>query len=496
MNPMHRLYGVTTLTVVTLLLLTGPPAWALLGDVDGSGRIDGMDLILFAHTFGSLEGQERYTLSADFNQTGDVDGLDLIILANNFGMDRAEEARIEFVPGEVLVRFITGTDEGRVGQILAAENGVSSRYYPRSGIHLVSYNNGLSEEVTAARLMVNGEVEFAERNLICRPSWRPNDTYFPRQWNFEQIRMEEAWDINRGGHPGVIVAVIDSGVAYENYAQFGQATDLVGVNFVHPYDFVDDESHANDEDGHGTHVCGTIAQTTNNGFGSTGVAFNCSIMPLRVVGPEGTATHVNIGEAIRWAADHGAQIANMSLGGSSSSSSVTTALAYGLQRGLLCFASSGNEADEPDYTPFVDFPARAANCVAVGATRIDRTRSYYSSYGPQMELMAPGGDTRSFVDQNNDGYPDGVVQQSLGGGWNSFRFYWWQGTSMACPHAAGLAALIVSMGTVEPTAVRNLLRETAVDLGTTGFDDEYGWGLIDARAALERADQGGSGWID
>ncbi len=494
MNPTHRLLGATALTFVILLLISGPPARALLGDVDGSGRIDGMDLIFFAHTFGTLEGDERYTLSADFNQTGEIDGLDLIILANNFGTNAAEEARIEFVPGEVLVKFAGNTGADQMQQILARENARVEKVYQRCGVHLITFNNGLSEEVTAARLMSNQAVEYAERNLICRPSWRPNDPLFNNQWNFQQIEMEAAWDINRGGIPSVIVAVIDSGVAYENFNQFGRAPDLAGVNFVHPFDFVDNNTHANDQDGHGTHVCGTIAQSTNNGYGSTGIAFNCSIMPLRVVGSEGTATHGDIAEALRWAADHGARIANMSLGGTGGTSTVSNALRDTFNQGMLSFASNGNDADDPDWNTGIDFPANDTNCVAVNATRLDRTRSYYSQYGSGAELSAPGGDTR--VDQDGDGHTDGVVQESYGNSFNTFRFYWWQGTSMASPHAAGVGALIASMGVTEPTVIRNLLRETAVDAGPAGYDEEYGYGIVNARAAMLRLAEGGSGWID
>ncbi len=493
MNPIHRLIGVTALTLTIVLLISSPPVMALLGDVDGSGRIDGMDLILFAHTFGSLEGDERYELSADFNQTGDIDGLDLIILANNFGTNTAEEARIEFVPGEVLVKF-AGTSDDRIREILARENAQVKKQYPRCGVHLVTFNNGLTEEVTAARLMVHQEVEYAERNLICRPSWRPNDPLFINQWNFQQLDMEAAWDLNRGGSPSVIVAVIDSGVAYENFGEFGRAPDLAGVNFVHSWDFVDNDSHANDQDGHGTHVTGTIAQATNNGYGSTGVAFNSSIMPLRVVGPEGTATHGDIAEALRWAGDHGAKIANMSLGGTGGTSTVSGALRDTFNQGMLSFAANGNDANDPDWSTGIDFPANDTNCVAVGAIRYDRTRSYYSQYGSAAELSAPGGDTR--VDQDGDGFTDGVVQETYGNSFNTFRFYWWQGTSMASPHAAGVAALIASMGVSQPSAIRNLMRESTEDLGPAGYDEQYGYGLINARIALAQLSDGGSGWID
>ncbi len=494
MNPKHRLPGVATLTLAILLMLTASPALALLGDVDGSGRIDGMDLILFAHTFGTLDGDDRYALSADFNQTGDIDGLDLIILANNFGTDEAEAASIEFVPGEVLVKFVAGTGDQQMQQVLSRENAEVKRIYPLCGVHLITFNNGLNEEVTAARLMASQAVEYAERNLLCRISWRPNDPLFSDQWNFEQISMESAWDLNRGGNSSVIVAVIDSGVAYENYGQYGRAPDLAGVNFVHPWDFVDNDAHANDIDGHGTHVTGTIAQTTNNGYGPAGIAFNCSIMPLRVVGDQGTASQANIAEALRWAVDHGASIANMSLGSSSGGSTMRSALADSLSAGMLSFAASGNDADDPNWNTGVDFPGHDSNCVAVGATNLHRTRSYYSNYGPAMELVAPGGDTRR--DDDNDGHPDGIVQETYNNSFNSFRFHWWQGTSMACPHAAGVAALIASMGVDNPNAIRSLLRDTANDLGPTGFDEEYGHGLVNAREALIRLSEGGSGWID
>jgi serine protease len=333
------------------------------------------------------------------------------------------------------------------------------------------------------------EVEYAEPNYFAHATILPNDEYYHYQWHLDNptyggIQTEEAWDISTGS--GVTIAVIDTGIAYENYRQgrkqYYQAPDLANSCFVSGYDFVNRDSHPNDDNSHGTHVAGTVAQSTNNAIGVAGVAFKSCLMPLKVLDRNGKGTYSNISSAIRWAADHGAQVINLSLGGSSASKTLEDALAYAYHKGVTIIASAGNESKNT-----LSYPAAYdAYVIAVGATRWDETLAYYSNYGSSLDLVAPGGDLN--VDQNSDGYPDGVLQNTFNPNTKNtkdFGYWFFQGTSMAAPHVSGVAALLIANGNATtPAQIRAVLQETAEDLGTAGPDDSYGYGLVDAQAAL------------
>ena len=333
------------------------------------------------------------------------------------------------------------------------------------------------------------DVEYAEPNYIAKASLVPDDTYYSLQWHFSNgvyggIHTEPAWDVSSG--TGVVVAVVDTGVAYEDYQnglqKYYLAPDLANTCFVGGYDFVENDTHANDDNSHGTHVAGTVAQSTNNGKGVAGVAFSSCIMPVKVLDKNGSGTYANVADGIRFAADNGAKVINLSLGGPSPASYLEEALAYAYGKGVTIVAAAGN-----DGTNTISYPAAYDSyAVAVGATRYDETRAFYSNYGTNLDIMGPGGDLN--VDQNGDGYADGVLQNTFNPNTKNradLGYWFFQGTSMATPHVAGVAAMVISKGNATtPTQVRQALEQSAEDLGASGRDDIYGYGLVNAQAAL------------
>lgn len=337
------------------------------------------------------------------------------------------------------------------------------------------------------------DVIYAEPNFVVRALMEPNDNYYKYQWHLDNlsgsgVNAEEAWDISDGS--GAVVAVIDTGVAYENYKRYVQAPDLANTCFVEGYDFVNNDIHPNDDNSHGTHVAGTIAQSTNNNLGVAGLAYSACLMPVKVLDRNGEGFVDDVAEGIIFAADHGAQVINLSLGGNEPSETLENALAHAYNKEVTIVAAAGNNSSDNSFYP----AAYNDYVIAVGATRYDKTLSYYSNYGPDLDLVAPGGQlyiegTDIMFDQNDDDYWDGVLQQTfdpVSKNVRDFSYYFFQGTSMAAPHVAGAAALLIANGNaVTPDEVRTALQNTAQDLGTTGRDDIYGHGLIDAFAALQ-----------
>jgi len=405
----------------------------------------------------------------------------------------------EYVPGEIIVKFKPGT-RGDVIANLNSKHGTSVlSTSPFAGFKRLRIPRGRTLAQMVEIYKRNPNIEYAELNYIAHAHLVPNDpSYNPYQWHLDNveyggINMESAWDIETGD-PNVIVAVIDTGVAYEDYTEeipiggsgryryviYEQAPDLAQTNFVTGYDFVNDDEHPVDDEGHGTHVTGTIARSTNNGIGVAGVAFNCSIMPIKVLDSRGFGTYADIADGIYYASNNGAGVINMSLGGSTGSITLEDAIAYAYGKGVTVVCSSGNNSSASD----VLYPAAYNDyCIAVGATRYDEEVAYYSTGGPSLDLTAPGGDVT--VDLNGDGSGDGVLQQTFGNDPTDWGYWFYQGTSMAAPHVSGVAALLISNGVATtPDEVRQVLQSTAEDKGATDWDPAYGWGIVDAYAAL------------
>lgn len=227
-----------------------------------------------------------------------------------------------FVPGEILVKFHSGVPAGVIGSI-NAEHGASILKVSPWGFMRVGIPKGRSVTEMVQVYSKNPNVRHAQPNSICQVVMSPNDPLYSLQWHLDNpeyggINMESAWNLSTGA--GVVVAVLDTGVAYENYDEDGDgnydywlAPDLANTTFVPGYDFINNDSHPNDDDSHGTHVTGTIAQSTDNNLGVAGVAFDASIMPVKVLGGLG-GTAFSVANGIYFAADNGADVINMKIG--------------------------------------------------------------------------------------------------------------------------------------------------------------------------------------
>lgn len=348
-----------------------------------------------------------------------------------------------------------------------------------------------------ARLRESPEVLWAAPDPIwsARFQARPapqivDDPLFPLQWNLDRIDWEEGFARNPTGGEGVVVAVIDSGVALG----FGgpRAPDLGGVDVLEGVDLVDggpafDEGFALDPDqpstsprfGHGTFVTSQIAAQVDNGLLIAGIAPEVTILPIRALDVLGEGPVSRIVEAINFAVDAGADVVNLSLGGAGTIPALRQAVDRAEQAGVLLVAAAGNEAADPGPPDDVAFPGRIPDVLAVGATTFDGLPATYSNTGPGLDLVAPAGENPSIVRGETRDAVLGVsfLRDPVSGALD-FGAFFATGTSFAAPQVTAAAALIMALGVEDPDAVRFLLQETAVDLGPAGFDPQTGAGLL------------------
>jgi serine protease len=309
------------------------------------------------------------------------------------------------------------------------------------------------------RLSHDPRVEGVEPETVARAFFTPNDPKYTEQWHMQRAGAEQAWDYACG--TGVTVAVVDTGIACYDGDGFMKGTDLAGTTCVAGYNFVAKNDIAADDQGHGTHVAGTIAQTTNNGMGVAGLAHCAKLMPVKVLSARGWGTMADVAEGIRWAADHGAQVINLSLGSSSKSKVVEDAVTHAYKKGVVVVAAAGNSGKS------VGFPAAYAGAIAVSATDKNDAIAWFSSRGPEVAIGAPG---------------VGVTQQTICESGKNKCEQWgvFNGTSMASPHVAGAAAILVGQGITDPDAVKSTLQSTA-----TAKEDKnlFGAGILETGKA-------------
>ena len=335
---------------------------------------------------------------------------------------------------------------------------------------------------------VNG-VEYAEPNRYRETYAIPNDPSFPNQWGLTKINCPAAWDRTTGS-ASVVVAVIDTGIDLDHpelAALLVPGWDMVDLGpspippagFHFEGDFMGRDNDPQDEVGHGTHVAGTIACASNNATGVAGVTWNCRLMPVKVLtrmvnnanpaDVRGVGSAADIAAGIRYAVDHGARVLNLSLGGTVDTMVERDAIAYAIAQGAVVVAAMGNAFQQGNPT---SFPGAYPDVVAVGAINQTDQRAFFSQTGPHIDVAAPGVGVLSTV------WDNGFATMS--------------GTSMASPHVAGVAALILSCNSsLTGAQVADIIRQTARPLRDNPADpvpnDNYGFGCVDAKAAIDRA---------
>ncbi len=335
----------------------------------------------------------------------------------------------------------------------------NSEFSKADHIFVLKGKQALLEKLQSSAL--KDQTEFIEPNYLYQASRRPNDPDYSKQWNMQSINVEAAWDRTKGR--GTTVAVIDTGIS--------SVPDLMQTRLVPGYDFVNDRARADDDHGHGTHVAGTIAQSTNNGLGVTGIAYEAKLMPLKVLSRQGGGTVADIAESIRYAADHKADVINMSLGGGGESKLMREAIEYAHRKGVVIVAAAGNAGRNA-----AEYPARYPHVIGVSALDSVGNKAPYSNFGAGVDISAPGG---SLQGNNADG---GILQNTITPQGDSV-FAAFQGTSMASPHVAGVAALIRATGIRNPDQVEQILKQSALPIQNDSAN-HFGAGKLDAAAAV------------
>jgi len=371
--------------------------------------------------------------------------------ANNNSLPKQEHSRSsknkQWVKGRILVMPRAGLPARAFAKILK-EHGGKARKVGQSDLYIVDLPE-YTEEGAITGLKHHPHIKFAELDRYVEPTLIPDDPYYPNGWHLPRINTPLAWDDSQGEN--ITIAILDSGVDSNH-------PDLA-AKIVPGWNFYDNNANTSDVYGHGTTVAGAAAAFTDNNTGVAGVAGQAKIMPIRVTNTSGWATWSGISNGLIWAADQGARVANVSFLGVPSSSGARSAAQYMKNKGGLVAVSSGNTGGLENYTV-------TTTMIPVSATDGNDNRTSWSSYGNYVMLAAPG---------------LGIWTTRNGGSYGSVS-----GTSFSSPITAGVIALMMAANpAMQNTDIENALFTTAVDLGTSGWDQFYGHGRVDAVAAVQ-----------
>ena len=442
-----------------------------------------------------------------------------------------------YARGRLIVKFREETSASSRQAVLdrVARSATIDARSPYADYDTVRIDPGVDAEAAADALTGREEIVWAQPAYRVHTMMVPNDPlYATRQWNLPLINLERAWDLQPQAGSSITVAVLDTGVAYMNaslienipafrddagvlYPALGRvtipyagATQLMAPGrFVAPHDFIWDTETPLDFDGHGTHVTGTIGQLTNDNVGTAGVAFNVKIMPVKVIdsvwdslfGAPHEGTDDTVAKGIRYAADNGAKVINMSIGRSgppNRAPAVEDAINYAVGKGVFVAIAGGNEFEDGNPLEVIaEIASRTEGAISVAAVDRSKAHAYYSNTASWIEISAPGGSERGFSGFVDRGF---VWQQTFDFNFvetyllppsrytaprfDVLSYIGYIGTSMATPHITGVAAMLMQQGFTDPKAVEAAIERFAVDLGTPGRDNTFGFGLVDARNSL------------
>lgn len=339
--------------------------------------------------------------------------------------------------------------QSRMGRVLQQDS-------PLANVLLLNLQENVDEKTAIRAYESLEEVEYAELNYMYYIFAVPNDAFFSSQYalynsSSQGIDAIGGWDVEEGDN-SVIIAIVDTGIDYTH-------EDLAG-KVIKGYDFANEDFDPKDDNGHGTHVAGIAGAISNNGAGVAGVCPGCSLLAVKAITANGSGVNTWIANGISNAVSLGAKVINLSLGGLDRSHTIQLAVEQAYQRGVVVVAASGNDGGTVPL-----YPAAFPEVIAVGATDRYGEKASFSSYGSHLELAAPGQAIYSTLPGNN--------------------YEAWNGTSMSCPHVAGLAGLLLSRNPgITNEQVRQVLTATAQDLGESGRDSYFGYGRVNALAAL------------
>lgn len=392
-------------------------------------------------------------------------------------------SRIRYAPDRVLVKLRGSVPEGTEEAYLGSLELRSIHRIPGVDLYRAQTPVGLTVRQTLAVLRANPDIAYASPDYRTRTAVTPNDPYFaPYQYNLNNrgivldisptirpqtkahadIKASLTWEETKGD-PDIVIAVLDTGVDRSH-------VELANKVVSPGRDFVNGDEDATDDNWHGTHVAGVAAAETDNGEGIAGVAWNCKVLPVKVMDQDGNGYYSTLIEGITWASDNGAKVINLSVGGEEDDPALKDACRYAFDKGVVIVAAAGNDA------PRVIYPAAYDDYVlAVACTDYNDEWSAFSSSGPEVDVAAPGV------------YILAPVPQSFAGpGYLPYLFA--TGTSMAAPHVAGMAALILSAKPwLAPKDVMAIIRYTADDVNKAEFpgrDDYIGYGRVNMERAV------------
>ncbi|MEX1049699.1 MAG: S8 family serine peptidase [Akkermansiaceae bacterium] len=353
---------------------------------------------------------------------------------------------------QILVKPKPSMSEAALHALLSAKGARQHSTIPALDVRVVRVPAKAAEQLINA-LKRNKDVEYVEPDHVATAIGVANDPYFTggNQWYLSKIEAPAAWETSVGSS-SVIVAVVDSGVS-------GSHPDIAG-KVLQGYDFVNNDTDASDDNGHGTAVAGITAASSNNSLGMASVSWNSAILPVKVLGANGSGSYSGMANGITWAADNGARIINLSLGGTSSSRTLQNAVNYAWNRNIILVAAAGNNGNSTAF-----YPAACNNVVAVSATDSSDRRPSWSNYGSYVDIAAPGVSVLTLQ--------------------NSSSYAYWNGTSFSSPVAAGVVALMAAANSgLSNAAVVDALLKNSDDIGAAGYDVYYGHGRVNARRAV------------